>query len=331
MLINPRVVFHKKLFLVNTSHKPDSSVAKFKEIFRLYLIYQYFELFISLLVRVINTKPVKYQNTSIYKAKNGNVSPCCQISHHNEDRSRFSSTLKLQDPILDLQGLLIFFPTFWMAVTMDTPGRRGVGWADMNRAAKMHLGRGRHGSGVHLTHLLRCCQRNVSGFQAQRRPVADVLPLRRLLHLRLLRHAPEPEAEPVLGAPIPSRGGKSDLHLWSGLGSASLRWTHLWKTQARGGPISQAPRNKEPAGEEERETILPVYLLTPSHAPPPPSYPPTELDESHQSQSSSAYWPAAGEPAAKNVASEEHASSTKPPQPFLLLQNPPQKTKVTDP
>lgn len=94
---------------------------------------------------------------------------------------------------------------------------------------------------------------------------------------------------------------------------------------------SVRPRNKEPAGEEERETILPVYLLTPSHAPPPPSYPPTELDESHQSLSSSAYWPAAGEPTAKNLVSEEHASSTKPPQPFLLLQNRPQKTKANDP
>lgn len=115
-------------------------------------------------------------------------------------------------PFLILRASLVFFPpTFWMAVTMDTPGRRGVGWADMNRAAKMHLGCGRHGSGVHLTHLLRCCQRNVPRFQAWRWPVADVLPLRRLLHLRLLRHAPEPEAEPILGAPIPSRGGKSDL------------------------------------------------------------------------------------------------------------------------
>lgn len=132
-----------------------------------------------------------------------------------------------------------------MAVTMDTPGRRGVGWADMNRAAKMHLGRGRHGSGVHLTHLLRCCQRNVPRFQAWRWPVADVLPLRRLLHLRLLRHAPEPEAEPVLGAPIPSRGGKSDLWPLTRAWEAHHSAEHTcWKTQATGRTNQSGPGTK---------------------------------------------------------------------------------------
>lgn len=37
---------------------------------------------------------------------------------------------------------------------MDTRGRKGAGSADMNRAAKTHLGCGRHGSRVHLTHTL---------------------------------------------------------------------------------------------------------------------------------------------------------------------------------
>lgn len=76
------------------------------------------------------------------------------------------STIMRMDPILirppsskatpcpDPKGFIIF-PTFWIAVTMDTHGRKGAGSADMNRAAKMHLRCGRHGSRVHLTHLLR--------------------------------------------------------------------------------------------------------------------------------------------------------------------------------
>lgn len=100
--------------------------------------------------------------------------------------------------------------------------------------------------------------------------------------------------------------------------AASLTGNAPVEDAGTGRTSQSGPRNKESVRAEERETILPVCLLTPSHAPP-PSHPPTELDESHQSQSSSAYWPAAGEPAAKNVVKGEYASSTKPPQPLLLL------------
>lgn len=37
---------------------------------------------------------------------------------------------------------------------------------------------------------------------------------RRLLHVRLLWHVVQPEAESILGASVPSPGGRSHMHLW---------------------------------------------------------------------------------------------------------------------
>lgn len=71
------------------------------------------------------------------------------------DGSYFNPTPGLQgNPLSWSLRLHYFFPTFWIAVTMDTRGRKGAGLADMNRSAKTHLSCGRHGSRVHLTHSL---------------------------------------------------------------------------------------------------------------------------------------------------------------------------------
>lgn len=169
------------------------------------------------------------------------------------------------------------------------------------------------------------CQRNLSQYAPNLRDdiVTNVVSLCRLFHLRLLRHALEPEAEPVLGASISSCGGKSSTHIRSlplaGLAESKRRnatWTHLSKMQARERQIIQAQRTSESATKGTNHSSLPFDTFPRSSA----THPRTELDETHQSQSSSEHiGPSAGKPAANSFVKEEHVSLTKPPQSFLLL------------
>lgn len=57
-------------------------------------------------------------------------------------------------PCPDPKASLFFLGFEWLSPWILRVGK-GAGSADMNRAAKMRLGCGRHGSRVHLTHLLR--------------------------------------------------------------------------------------------------------------------------------------------------------------------------------
>lgn len=91
---------------------------------------------------------------------------------------------------------------------------------------------------------------------------------------------------------------------------------HLSTMQARERQIIQAQRTRESATKGTNHSSLPFDTFPRSSA----THPPTELDETHQSQSSSEHiGPSAGKPTANSFVKEEHVSSTEPPQPFLLL------------
>lgn len=79
----------------------------------------------------------------------------CYISPHNEVKSHFIKALSSTAPPCSYLQDFIICPMFWIAGTMDTAaGEEGVGLADMNSSSKTQLGCGRHGSRVHLTHLI---------------------------------------------------------------------------------------------------------------------------------------------------------------------------------
>lgn len=149
--------------------------------------------------------------------------------------------------------------------------------------------------------------------------VMDVLCLYRLLHLWFLRHALEPETEPVLGASIASCGGRSVVYLclW-------FRWRlrrldlgqqlqHNLNSPVTGNTNRSFhdTKNKREWNKENQsfQSAFDTFPHTTATLPP--------TVESHQSQLSSEHIdPHQGSPHANTLVMEEYIISTKPPRFF---------------